>query len=195
MVGYPTKRKPMGTTSETSTARRGMSLEEELNKTNSYYLELDLANVHKKPTPIMIATVSYPSRNKAKITEAYFKTPSTTDYNGVYRQKAIDFEAKETQSKTAFALTYLHEHQIAHLRSVQRHGAMIFLIIRFSTLDETYFVPGQKLLDFIETSDRRSVPIAWFRQECLKIPWKLTPPIDYLKCVDAYYFKGEPLND
>jgi recombination protein U len=195
MIGYPTKRKPQSATLETSTSRRGMTLEDDLNKTNRYYLELEIANIHKKPTPITITTVSYPSRNKAKITEAYFKVPSTTDYNGVYRAKALDFEAKETQSKTAFALAYLHVHQIDHMRSVLRHGALTFMIIRFSSLNETFFIPAKEMLSFIDAATRRSIPIAWIRENGLSIPWRLTPPIDYLKCVDAYYFKGELLND
>lgn len=195
MIGYPTKRKPVGVILETSTSKRGMTLEDDLNKTNRYYLDLDRANVHKKPTPITITTVSYPSRNKAKITEAYFKVPSTTDYNGVYRAKALDFEAKETKSRTAFALAYLHEHQINHMRNVLRHGALTFMIIRFSDLNETFFLPAGEMLAYIETSMRRSIPIAWIREHGMIIPWRLTPPIDYLSCVDAYYFKGETLND
>ncbi len=195
MIGYPTKRKPIGVTLATSASKRGMTLEDDLNKTNAYYLELDRANVHKKPTPIMVKTVSYPSRNKAKITEAYYKTPSTTDYNGVYRAKALDFEAKETQSKTAFALAYLHEHQINHMRSVLRHGAFTFMIIRFTSLNETYFIEASEMLAYIDTTLRRSIPILWIREHGLIIPWRLTPPIDYLVCVDAYYFKGETLND
>ena len=31
--------------------------------------------------------VDYPNRSHAKIVEAYYQTPSTTDYNGIYRGK------------------------------------------------------------------------------------------------------------
>ena len=64
-------------------ANRGMSLEDDLNDTNKYYLQNDIAAVYKKPTPITIVNVEYKSRSTAKITEAYFQVPSTTDYNGV----------------------------------------------------------------------------------------------------------------
>ncbi|MBR2809023.1 MAG: Holliday junction resolvase RecU, partial [Erysipelotrichaceae bacterium] len=79
----------------TNYSNKGMALEDDLNRTNTWYLNNDIAVVYKKPTPIQIVKVDYPQRSKAKITEAYFKKPSTTDYNGVYKGKYIDFEAKE----------------------------------------------------------------------------------------------------
>ena len=36
----------------TSQSNRGMSLEEDINSTNRYYLANDIAVIHKKPTPI-----------------------------------------------------------------------------------------------------------------------------------------------
>src|SRR5699024_9971007 len=45
---------------------RGMTLEKDLDFANSYYLEHGRAVIHKKPTPVQIVNVDYPSRNKAK---------------------------------------------------------------------------------------------------------------------------------
>src|SRR5690625_2670597 len=100
---------------------RGMTLEEDINTTNQYYLEANKAVIHKKPTPVQVVRVNYPKRSAAVITEAYFKQASTTDYNGVYRQKYIDFEAKETRNKTLFPLANIHDHQIKHMKSVVLH--------------------------------------------------------------------------
>ena len=91
---------------------RGMSLEDDINITNEYYRDNDIAIIYKKPTPITINHVDFPHRMDAVITEAHFKIPSTTDYNGIYRGKYIDFEAKETTSKTSFPLANIHRHQI-----------------------------------------------------------------------------------
>ena len=119
---------------------RGMTLEGELNLTNEYYREIDKAYIYKKPTPIKITKVDYPSRDKAVIKEAFFTIPSTTDYNGIYNGKYIDFEAKETASKTAFTLQNIHPHQIQHIENIYKQKGIVFLIIRFTTLNETYLL-------------------------------------------------------
>ncbi|WP_171253106.1 Holliday junction resolvase RecU, partial [Acinetobacter baumannii] len=77
-----------------------------------------IAAVHKKPTPIQIVKVDYPSRSAAVIKEAYFRQPSTTDYNGLFEGRHIDFEAKETRNRTALPLSNFHAHQIDHMRLI-----------------------------------------------------------------------------
>ena len=89
-------------------ANRGMTLEELINKTNDYYIETDQAIIYKKPTPIGIVKSDYKN-----ITKAYFKAPSTLDYNGVYKGYYIEFDAKETNSSTSFPISNIHEHQLA----------------------------------------------------------------------------------
>src|SRR5690625_1760422 len=120
------------TTPAANFSNRGMTLEEDINVTNKYYLNSNLAVIHKKPTPIQIVNVHYPKRSAAVITEGYFQQSSTTDYNGIYRGKHIDFEAKETKSKTSFPLANIHDHQINHMRSIIKHGGLSFMIIRFT---------------------------------------------------------------
>lgn len=191
MIQYPTKRKvnPQKQVSF-STQKRGMNLEDDLNQTNQYYLDLNVAVIYKKPTPLTIVKVDYPSRAHSKITEAYFKIPSTTDYNGIYKGRYIDFEAKETQSKTSFALSNLHAHQIQHMQSILEHGGISFLILRFTSLDETYLLFIEDLLDFVKMNTRKSIPYAWVKEKAQLIPYTLTPPIHYLKVIELSLFKG-----
>ena len=91
-----------------STSNRGMSLESDLNETNLYYRDNDIAVIYKKPTPITINKVDYKSRIDAVITEAHFKVPSTTDYNGIYKGLYLDFEAKETRKDYFPLAIFMH---------------------------------------------------------------------------------------
>lgn len=190
MVNYPNGKKRVYVHEKTSTSRRGMNLEKEINMTNTYYLQEGLANVHKKPTPITITKVDYPQRSAAKIVEAYFQIPSTTDYNGIYKGKYIDFEAKECASKTSFPLSSIHNHQIEHLRSITKLGGIGFLIVRFTSQDKTFFVKAESLFDFLETNERKSIPFDWFIENCYIIPQNYVKPVDYLKIIEEEYFNG-----
>lgn len=165
---------------------RGMDLEELINQANEYYLDEDKAVIYKKPTPIGILHVDY-SRNR--ITDAYFKDKSTFDYNGIYRGKYIDFEAKESISKTSFPLSNIHKHQILHLRKILKHGAISFLIVEIR--NEYYLLKGEDLIEFIDSNSRKSIPYDFFKEQCFRIEEKLRPTLDYLSIVDKVYFKGE----
>src|SRR5699024_5911842 len=89
-------------------SNRGMTLEEEINVTNKFYLDTNEAIIYKKPTPLQIVNVHYPKRSAAVITEGYFQAKSTADYSGLYRGEYIEFEAKETKNKTRFPLANIH---------------------------------------------------------------------------------------
>lgn len=169
-------------------ANRGMALENDINLSNQYYKENDIAYIYKKPTPIKLVNVDY---KNGKIKEAYFLTPSTTDYNGIYKGKYIDFEAKETTSKTSFSLANIHPHQIKHLIDVKRHGAISFLIIRFNNLNKTYILLTKYLEEFIKNNKRKSIPLSFFEEYGTIIKMKYSPRIDYLKEVDNIYFGGK----
>jgi recombination protein U len=187
MINYPDGRKGQGAVREGNTTefgRRGMELEKEINRTNAFYLSHDIAVIHKKPTPVTIVKVDYPKRSAAKITEAYFKLPSTTDYNGVYKGRYIDFEAKDNQLKTSFPLKSIHPHQIRHLDAVIRHGAVAFVIVRFVKKNEIFYVPASRIVDFYDNADRSSIPYDWFTANGYLIPTSYLKPVDYLQVVD-----------
>ena len=186
-MNYPNGLKKKTTTMQTTPVthkNRGMNLEDELNQSNEYYREIDKAYIYKKPTPIKITKVDYPSRDKAVIKEAFFTVPSTTDYNGLYKGYYIDFEAKESKSTTAFALSNIHPHQIKHLQNIEKHNGISFLIVRFTTLNETYLLTTQKFSVFLNNSERKSIPIEFFRENAYLIKDGYNPRVDYLKIVD-----------
>ncbi|AMC93214.1 recombinase RecU [Erysipelothrix larvae] len=185
MIQYPNgTRKNASRPQQANTSRRGMTLESDINQTNESYLIYNKAVIHKKPTPIQVVHVDYPARNKAKIVEAYYRHASTTDYNGIYKGKYIDFEAKETKNRTIFPLALLHQHQIDHLRSVLQHGAIAFLIIRFTSLNETYLVYAQDIFEYISTHKSKSLPLPWIREIGTMVEETYHAPCDYLPIID-----------
>lgn len=169
---------------------RGMDLENDLNDTNKYYLQNNIAVIHKKPTPITIVSVDYKSRKDAVIKEAYFKTPSTTDYNGIYKGNYIDFEAKETKNKTGFPLINIHTHQLEHLKRIIDCGGIAFLIIRFTSYNETYLIEANKFLNYLNVEKGKIIPIKFFRENGHILKEKYTPRLNYLSIIDKFYLGG-----
>lgn len=172
---------------------RGMDLEALLNDTNNYYVEKDRALIYKKPTPIGVIDVAY-ENHKKMIKKAYFKTHSTLDYNGIYKGKYVDFEAKETKNRTAFPLSNIHPHQINHLRSVIRHGGITFLIILMNNL--VYLLKGSDFLEYIDNNTRKSIPYDYIKDKGYIIKYGYNPALDYLSVVDELYInKKEEIYD
>ena len=176
-------------------ANLGMDLEGIINDSNEYYLNNDIAVIHKKPTPVQIVKVDYPMRSKAVITEAYYKTPSTTDYNGIYKGKYIDFEAKENNNKTAFPLANIHPHQIEHLKRIVKHGGIGFLIIAWNKFNEYYLVPLPLVLEYwdkaLNDDGRKSIPYEALKKGAYLIKEGYLPRLNYLKTVDEVYFNED----
>lgn len=164
---------------------RGERFEQMINRANEYYLAHDIAVIHKKPTPIQIVKVDYPKRSAAKITEAYFKTASTTDYNGVYKGRYVDFEAKETENKTMFPLSNIYEHQKKHLFEVTKHGGISFILIGFSSLNRYFLLPASKL--YTLPKENKHIKISFLEEECYEIEnVQNSLYFNYLKYLDVY---------
>lgn len=163
-------------------ASRGMELEEEINLSNQCYLEIGKAVIYKKPTPIKVVDVDY--KNGKVIKKAFFENPSTTDYNGIYKGRYIDFEAKETILKTSFPLKNIHTHQIEHMMKIIEHGGICFLIVRFQKLQKTYLLLANDLKQFLKNESRSSIPLSFFEKFGYLIEEKYQPRLDYLSIVD-----------
>ena len=163
---------------------RGMTLENEINTANEYYRLEDIAIIYKKPTPIKIVKVDYPSRDKALIKEAYFTIPSTTDYNGIYKGKYIDFEAKETVSLKGFPLINIHKHQIEHIRNIYNAKGICFLIVRFTKLNKTYLLFAKDFIEYLDNKPKSFIPIEYFKNKGYEIKDKYLPRVDYLEVLN-----------
>ncbi|MCT2881818.1 Holliday junction resolvase RecU [Lentilactobacillus buchneri] len=170
-------------------SNRGMTLEDEINKSNQYYLRAGIAVIHKKPTPIQIVSVDYPKRSAARIKEAYFRRASTTDYNGVYRGKYIDFDAKETKNKQSFPLKNFHEHQVEHMRQCLQQQGICFAIIKFISDQAVFVLKATDLItywDAQKSGGRKSIPRKAIEKEGFLIQYRINPLLPYLRAVDSF---------
>lgn len=190
MINYPNKKVPRER-KIVSSANRGMNFENMINQTNEFYLNNDIAIIHKKPIPIQIVKVDYQHRSAARIVEAYYKLPSTTDYNGLYKGRYIDFEAKETKNKTSFPIKNIHEHQVTHLNQCLLHGGIAFIILYFSTIDRIFFLDAKYMTDYYKraVTGRKSITLAEIEEHGIEIIQGYRKPVDYLKVIDTYYIK------
>ncbi len=134
---------------------RGSTLEDLINRTNDSYREKKLALIQKIPTPITPISIDKQSRH---ITLAYFEQKSTVDYIGAVQGIPVCFDAKECAVKT-FPLQNIHPHQIAFMKEFEEQGGISFIILSFTTLNETYYLPFRDVYRFwrrMEEGGRKS---------------------------------------
>ena len=169
-----------------SASNRGMDLENDINLSNEYYCNKHIALITKRPTPINIVKVDY--TKGARITDAYFEKQSTTDYNGVYKGRYIDFEAKNTKSKTSFPLSNIEKHQIEHLKMVLEQGGIAFFVIQFQSLNQVFLLDAKYVIEFYEHGERKSIPYAIFKEKAIEIKQGFAPRLEYIDAVEKLYF-------
>lgn len=164
---------------EISYANRGMALEYLIEQANQYYIDNDIAYIYKKPTPIGVAKVNYVNGGK-RIKDAYYKMPSTLDFNGLYDGYYIEFDAKETTSKTSFPISNVHPHQIEHIKNIYNNKGIVFLII---SMNSKYFIlMGKDFLDFLKNEERKSIPYEYICNNGYEITLSLKG-LDYLSII------------
>ena len=166
---------------------RGMFLENIINDSNTYYNSIDKCLIYKKPTPIKVLNVSYPNNKSHLIDKAVYSNISTLDYNGIYRGKYIEFDAKECHSKTSFPLSNIKPHQLEHMKKVIKQDGIVFLIIYMN--NEFYLLKAENIIEFINNSNRKSIEFEYIKEKGYKIQESYLPRLKYLDQVDEAYFK------
>lgn len=136
----------MGTWS--SRGLRGSTLEDMINMTNEHYRQQKLALIQKIPTPITPVEIDQITRH---ITLAYFEKQSTVDYIGAVQGIPVCFDAKECAVKT-FPIMNIHEHQVKFMEDFEKQGGISFILLFFSSLNETYYIPFKDIKFFYERS-------------------------------------------
>ena len=114
-----------------------------------------------------MVNVNYPARSAAVITEAYFRTPSTTDFNGVWKENILILKRRKRKARLLFPLQNIHEHQVDHMKSVQNKAGIVFFIIKFTVLDRYFIIPYdsfEKYWERMKTGGRKSITLSEFEE-------------------------------
>lgn len=132
-------------------SNKGKYLENLINRTINYYLNIHLANIEKRNLPFKIIK---------KLSNGMFigklMAKSTVDYTGIYDKYHIEFEAKQTSS-SIFDLHQIKNHQFYFLDETKKYGCLCFFIINFFDLDEFYLVNVQKLKEWVRINKRKRI--------------------------------------
>ncbi|ARJ26005.1 Holliday junction resolvase RecU (plasmid) [Bacillus mycoides] len=163
---------------------RGMAFELLLTNTCRMYKAASVGIFNKRPTPIKVVKTD----NKGNITKSAWGSKSTVDYDGVYKGRAVYFEAKSTEKNTSFPLEYISRHQIDYLKDTQAQGAICFFLIEFRTDHVIYFVPVSLVAEYYEAmlydGGRKSIPRKEFDKHAYVVEQTNRAPVDYLLHVD-----------
>ena len=65
-MNYPKGTKTSSDNSYVRFDNRGMGLEEDINLTNQYYIDNNIAFIYKKPTPIQVTKIDYKNNRNTK---------------------------------------------------------------------------------------------------------------------------------
>ena len=156
--------------------KRGMFLEDLINRTISFYKHNDIAIINKKNLDIAFSTVKNIG-SKQVINNGYVKSKSTSDYYGIYKGKFIAFEAKSTNLKS-LPLKNIKQHQLDYLWKIHRHKGVAFLIIYFSEENRIFiiFVNDLELLP----KNKKSIPIAFVIEHGIETSINYPGIIDFI---------------
>lgn len=170
---------------EMNYGNRGMAFEEIIEYSNRMYEKQGLAVIDKRPTPVKVI-----KSHGSRVLSGYFEKKSTVDFDGVYRGKAIYFEAKSTKVLTRFDLKNIHDHQYEHLEKCHKNGALTFFLVSFEKQHKEYLLPFTALLpywkEYKNPVGKKSMSITDFDIHAYEVHSGRVP-LDYLAVVDEVW--------
>lgn len=166
-----------------------MGFERLIDYTNDVYDRLGIAAVNKRPTPVKVTKSS-----GTRVLAGFFEKKSTVDYDGVYRGRRLDFEAKSVESLDRFDLKRVEDHQYQHLEKCHRHGSIAFILIEFIKQRKTYLLPFETLQTYQREAGRggrKSIRIEELDVHGYEVR-AAGVPLDYLDAVNRVWFADLP---
>jgi recombination protein U len=166
---------------QTAYANRGRALEDLIKLANASYLKKEIASIQKIDTPKEVI------RQNGKISGAFYREKSTLDFIGLINPgQAITFDAKQTELER-FPLYNVKQHQIDFMDVWWEFGGQAFLVVEFTSLNETYRLDyvtlkwyWQKWKEHQGERGFGSIPLNEFQCNCKLIAKNGQIPLDYL---------------
>lgn len=160
-----------------------MAFEKLINLSNEMYKRGGVALINKRPTPVKVLKMVY-----GRVKDGYYESKSTVDYDGVYKGRAIAFEAKSTNEINRFDLKNIAQHQLDYLDKAEKIGAICFFLIRFSKDQSVFAIPLSVIQSYVRMSQqpkgKKSIPRADFDIYGYLVEQTERAPVDYLQYVD-----------
>lgn len=162
---------------------RGMAFEMLINLSNEMYQRGGVALINKRPTPVKVI-----KSKGSQVINGFYEAKSTVDYDGVYKGRAIAFEAKSTEKDTRFDLKNIAQHQLDYLEKAEKMGAICFFLIEFSKDKSVFAVPLSIIQSYVRMSHqpkgKKSIPRADFDIYGYLVEQTERAPVDYLQYID-----------
>ncbi|PET93075.1 Holliday junction resolvase RecU [Bacillus cereus] len=162
---------------------RGMAFERLINLSNEMYQIEGVALINKRPTPVKVL-----KSKGGRVLSGFYEAKSTVDYDGVYKGRAIAFEAKSTENATRFDLKNIAQHQLDYLEKAEKMGAICFFLIGFSKDKSVFVVPLSVIQSYVSMSQqprgKKSIPRADFDIYGYLVDQTERASVDYLQYID-----------
>jgi recombination protein U len=137
---------------------RGLKFEKLIEDKCEELQEKEIALIHKVPTAWQVTRGAF-----GKIVNAFPIAESKfVDFVGIFKNKAIAIEAKETKEEKRFPFANIKASQIRFLNLWVKLGGLGYYIIRFETNKKVFLIDAKLMHNCIETIDRKSAPFNWF---------------------------------
>ncbi|MFK4470025.1 recombination protein U [Bacillus sp. RC252] len=139
--------------------------------------------INKRPTPVKVL-----KSKGVRVLNGFYEAKSTVDYDGVYKGRAIAFEAKSTENATRFDLKNIAQHQLDYLKKAEKMGAVCFFLIEFSKDKSVFLVPLSVIQAYVRMSQqpkgKKSIPRADFDIYGYLVNQTERATVDYLQYID-----------
>lgn len=93
----------------------GMAFEMLINLANEMYQRGGVTLINKQPTPVKVL-----KSKGGRVLNGFYEAKSTVDYVGVYKGRAIAFEAMSTENATRCDLKNIVQYQLDYLDKAEK---------------------------------------------------------------------------